>query len=58
MRLRSSWVAASVKVTASTWPTRNPPSTTSRVTRVARVKVLPVPALASTSCTPDSGRSR
>ena len=47
MRLRSSCVAASVKVTASIWPTRRPRSTTSRVTSVARVKVLPVPATAS-----------
>jgi hypothetical protein len=58
MRLRSSCVAASVKVTARTWPMRRPRSTTSRVTSVARVKVLPVPALASISCTPSSGMSR
>ena len=58
MRLRNSCVAASVKVTARTWPMRRPRSTTSRVTSVARVKVLPVPALASISCTPSSGMSR
>ncbi len=58
MRLRSSWVAASVKVTARIWPMRRFFSTTRRVTRVARVKVLPVPAEASIRAVPVSGRVR
>ena len=57
-RSRNSWVAASVKVTARIWPTRRPRSITSRVTSVARVKVLPVPALASISCRPSQRRCR
>ena len=57
-RARSSWVAASVKVTARIWPRLRPRSTTSRVTSVARVKVLPVPALASISCRPSRSMSR
>ncbi len=58
IRRRSSWVAASVKVTARIWPMRSCRSTTSRVNSVARVKVLPVPALASIRRTPCSGRCR
>ncbi|MNM38577.1 hypothetical protein D3C81_493370 [compost metagenome] len=58
MRLRSSWVAASVNVTARIWPIRRPCSTTRRVNSVARVKVLPVPALASISRVPCSGNAR
>jgi hypothetical protein len=52
---RSSWVAASVKVTARL-AMRRPCSTTRRVNSVARVKVLPVPALASISRVPRSLR--
>jgi hypothetical protein len=51
-------VAASVKVTARIWPMRRPCSTTRRVNNVARVKVLPVPALASISRMPSSGSAR
>ncbi len=58
IRRRSSWVAASVKVTARSWPRRKPRSTTRRVNKVARVKVLPVPALASIRRTPCSGNCR
>lgn len=58
IRRRSSCVAASVKVTARIWPMRTPRSTTSRVNKVASVKVLPVPALASIRRTPCSGNCR
>lgn len=58
IRRRNSCVAASVKVTARIWPMRSCRSTTSRVNSVARVKVLPVPALASIRRTPCSGRCR
>ena len=58
MRVRSSCVAASVKVTARICSTGSCRSITRRAYSVARVKVLPVPALASTSCRPDSGRRR
>ena len=57
-RARNSCVAASVKVTARICPSVSPRSTTRRVTSVARVKVLPVPALASISCRPSRSISR